>query len=620
MTMTTDVLSGLDASFLQDNDALVTAYKDIDWHNMDSLNLLVSSIERVVIKYKTPNSQIKEALKALFWQILDKFPLLFGYWRKFTAVVYQLDGLEASISILQKATELVPRSLELWGDYLNVLCANRADQVELIRESFIKAKTLVGYHFLSDSFWDKYIAFETKNENWDNLIEIYQELINIPLYQYAKYNQSYKKLLDSGKVSVKDATLVDKLKSTQKLVGLCWAYESKIKQSYFTLGSPSDVELQNWSEYVNYLTTNQEKIRIDNYYIQMTFERCLIPCAYFEKFWLMYTNWLFLQKYPLDKTIKIYQNGGKILPSNYRSFRYDFLFFLKRNYSNDKDIIFAEFQNTVASLIELWPKEVTPMAEYLVMLKRYKYSSQISQTEKEVISIQINYWKYLDICVNNYIKGNIDKSDPLQALINNNNLPAVIGNLIKHVWIVLRNKMQTMKYFNFFGKNKILKSSLTFWLLYYKFHKSSKNFIKLEKFINDLGSKILLPTTIIDDILTDYSRFYLTNSSVSIYQNSVRNQSIDEPLTVDPILYSQLKLHDPTWYPGKNFKVDPDVIYKSPLFKQNGHPGIIVEEPIITNSIISKVSQEFSDSPPNLPQFRNLERLNQLPKYFDPSS
>ncbi|CCH59051.1 hypothetical protein TBLA_0B02090 [Henningerozyma blattae CBS 6284] len=618
MSLNSNLLSDLDAAFIKDNSQLVEAYNDINWNDLTSLNNLVASIEKVVVKYKTPNIDIREALEGIFWQLLKRYPLFFGYWKKFTAIIYQLNGLEASINILSKSIEAFPRSLELWCDYLNVMCANNPDQIDTIRKNFLKAKDLVGHHFLANTFWDKYIAFETKHEEWDNLFDIYNEMVDIPLHQYSRYGQAYMNLLQSGKTKKTDKDASSRLKWTQKLVSMVWTYESKIKQSYFSLTPPSEGEVNNWDAYLSFLLSNYKNNKISIKYVTMVFERSLTPCLYFEKIWLKYVNWLQNENYfQLPHVIDIYKRGNKVLAVQCREFRFQYIKYLKKQYSNNKDMVFVYFTEAIASFNEIWPLEVFPMGEYLVIVKRYKFASRISQPSKEILSKQTAFWKYLDKCVMNYLKKNIDLSDPLQSMMNDHNISAVISMLIKHVWLVLKNTMQTMKYFNYFGKIKILQSSVTFWLLYYKFEKSSKNFIKLESFINNLGSKIFLPTTIMNDILTDYSKFYLTNATVTDFQKAQKSDLYEETPKLDPILYSHFKLNDPSWYPGKNFNITLDNIQKKQEFKENGHPGIIIDKPQITNTIIGVNSKNFIKRPPGLPQFRNLEKINQSPRYTE---
>ena len=195
---------------------------------------------------------------------------------------YQLHGLDRSIQTLANSVEAFPTSLELWCDYLNVLCTNNPEETDLIRTKFKVAKSFIGYQFLSHPFWDKYIDFETKNEEWSNLNGIYQELITIPLHQYAKYCTAYKNFLH-GKNSLpefKDDNLDSKFKRTYDLVNKMWVYESRIKKNFFNLTELPKDEIQNWKQYLEFMTENEDKLQLKLILVKSIFERCLIPVSY----------------------------------------------------------------------------------------------------------------------------------------------------------------------------------------------------------------------------------------------------------------------------------------------------------------------------------------------------
>lgn len=612
-----NALDGLESSFLRDNSQLVEAYENIDWKSVQSLNALVGSVEQVVIKYKNPNEKIKRAIETIYLQLLQRYPLFFGYWKRFTAVQYQLNGLAKSIATLGKAVEAFPNSLELWCDYLNVLCANNAGEVELIRKNFRIAKDRVGYQFLSHPFWDKYIDFETKHEAWDHLSDIYAELVTIPIHQYAKYDTAYKSFLISANSPKKEPDLEVKLRNTQKIVSLIWPFESKIKQSFFNITPVSEEELSNWDEYLKFLTHNQLKHSFSSKLIKATFERCLVPCLYYEHYWIMYADWS-EQVQPLDlhTNIELYQRGMSMLPMNLRQFRFKFLTFLQKNYRNEKDYIFLIFGQTISSIIKLYPYEALLLTEYLAMLRRHRCGTSIDEDDKVIYDQLTSYSKELESAIKNYINHTVDKNALLQCLINDLNLPIIVVELIKTTWLVLKNTMQTRKYFNFYSKNRLFQSSVAFWLTYYKFEKSNQNFARLNKFVNDLGVEIFLPLTIMNDILNDYRSFYLANSNAGVYQ-TVRNgdDGGSEFHMMDPILLIQLKLNNPQWYPGR-YKQSLDW-HRSREFRENGHPNILDDKPQISNTVLDQTTKIFGNRQLPLPTFRNLERINQPLKHDD---
>lgn len=607
-----DALEILDPSFLRENPQLVNAYTKIRWDDVTSLNTLISAVEQVVVKYKDPNATIKESIEKIYDQLLGKYPLFFGYWKRFTAVEYQLFGLQKSIDTLERAVKTFPTSIELWCDFLNVLCANNANKVDSIRRNFRTAKDLIGYQFLSHTFWDKYIEFETKHEEWENLGNIYQELITIPLHQYAKYGGAYKAYLRSGKATFQDSDIDAKLRKTQMHVTTIWPFESKIKQSFFNLTPVTQTELENWDKYLDFITSNQKKLTFNNLFIISVFERCLIPCFYYEHFWIKYVNWLEDWE-ELMQIVDLYQRGSSVLPSNCKAFRIRYLGFLKKAFRVNKDYVYSLFTRAAASYMASWPSDVFVMTEYMALLKRYQFASAINQSDKEILQQQTSYAKYLESAITNYLQSSINKKIPLQEMLNDSNLPIVVVKLIKTYWLVLKNTIQTRKYFIYYSKSPLMKSSVTFWLTYYKFEKWSQNYTKLNKFVNDLGTKIFLPTTIVNDILEDYRNFYLANSDVTHFQNLL--PAINDRKEVDPILLPNFKMGDPSWLPRSRRELND--WHKTREFRENGHPGMIDERPQITNFICHHKSKLFDNQAPSIPAFRNLEKINQPLKYDD---
>ncbi|CCD25798.2 Prp39p NDAI_0G00220 [Naumovozyma dairenensis CBS 421] len=625
----TDALKGLDASFLKENPDFVDAYRQIRWDDINTLNKLIAMTEQLVVKYKDPNDTIKQSIEIIFYQILQRYPLFFGYWKKFTAIEYQLYGLEKSIATLAKSVEAFPTSLELWCDYLNVLLTNNPDEVDLIRSNFLVARTLVGYHFLSHPFWDKYIEFESKQEQWDKVNEIYQELITIPLHQYAKYCTAYKNFLHGPNATnaFKDPQLEVKFKKTYDLVNKLWVYESRIRQNFFNLTPLSAEEIQNWEQYLNFIIENQSILGLKTELIKYIFERCLIPCLYIEKFWLLYTQWMKTQVnmkeekenesfFTLQDVIYLYQRGAKMLPVQLKEYRIDYIVYLKTIYRKEKEYVFVIFTEAIFELIQMWPHEPRLMTEYLILLKRHDFPSSIEQTSQEILGQQTSFASFLDSTIKNFLSNKPKKENPIDDMINQSNFSIVVVELIKVIWLVLKNIIQTRKYFNYFSKLPALKSSTTFWSTYYKFEKSTKNFAKLNKFITNLGKEITLPTATINDILTDYQSFYLINSNLNDYQTSDTSANSND-ITIDPLLQSQFKINDPQWIPEKHHTTLRSEWYKTKQYRENGHVGIIFDRPYIVNQILDRDSKSFKNVPPPSPICKNLEKINHIGKSKD---
>lgn len=606
-----NIIKKLDNSFIQDNPDFITACNNVKWNDINTLNLVLQDIDKLIQKYPTPNDDIKEVLTEIPRLFVSKYPFLFGYWKKMTAIEYQLYGLERSVNILATSVSKFPQCLELWCDYLKVLIANYPNDTEKIRSSFQKAKQLVGWQFYAHVFWDLYITFE--NKQGTDLKPIYEEIIQIPLHQYAKYVKPYKQLLKD----VKDIkTLQSKVKNNQVIVGEIWKYESKIKQNFFNLTPLAEDEVNNWDQYTTFVTQSNKTPRL----IQSIFERCLIPCCFIERFWIKYINW-FKDHNSKRDIVDLYKFGINLLPMDKRELRFNFLRYLKIEIQNNKEkdsFLFNTFSDLSSNLMSYYCNETSTscyiLSEYLPILKYSQFQSKLSDSSKFILSKQTDYVKYLDTAITNFIASK-SPSNTLEHLLCEGNLAIIVVELIKMTWLVVKNNVQTRKYFNFFSKMPSIKNSVPFWLTYYKFEKANKNFVRLNKFINDLDTEIYLPIDVTNDILEDYQTFYLLNSNaIDFRQHEDKNNKAQY---VDPLFYSQFKINKPKWTPGRLKKVFSNEWYRSSEYKESGHPGILIDRPQIKNTLIEYPSRILKNQVPGIPTFRNLERINQLPKYKD---
>lgn len=73
-------------------------------------------------------------------------------------------------------------------------------------------------------------------------------------------------------------------------------FEKRFKRLYFHVKPLGQNDLQNWSRYLDYELIHGNMVAVivsphaqDS--ITVLFERCLIPCALYEEFWLRYAEW-----------------------------------------------------------------------------------------------------------------------------------------------------------------------------------------------------------------------------------------------------------------------------------------------------------------------------------------
>lgn len=600
-------LLNLESSFLRDNQQLVDDYRNVNWENMESILKLVGSLEKTVVKYKEPNEAIKNAICGVFNEILGKYPYLSVIWKKFTAVRYQLFGLEASVTTLQRAVEEFPDSIELWCDYLSVLDANKAGSVEERRSKYEIAKTNIGYNFLSHPFWDKYIKFETDHEQWDKLTEIYKHLLKLPLHQYAKYFKAYMSFnIEHATEKLSNQQISTQLKQTQALVNSVWQYEAKIKRSGFSLEALPNNEIQNWDNYIKYLQSLTLENKDD--IVNSVYKRCLVPNAQYETIWIKYIQWIISTKKDIPFILQTFKKAHRILPTSLKHVRLELLQFIEKNYRKNPNELFQEYCSFIEALADIWLSNSMLVSKLLKMIKRHQFGNKWGDDTKDILQKQNAYTSYLELKINAYLKNNYRKNETLTKILNDNNIAVLLVELIKMTWLVLKNKIKTRKLFIQYGKLPVVKTTAPFWILYYEFEKSSKNFVKLNSFIHNLGVYIFLPTTIKNDILTDYRDFYLINCDYKEHQTLSTSS--------ETLIRTLLDMN--TGHTDSYKKIDAKIPLTSrKSYKENGHPGIVTSRPLVKNQILTVHSMDFSQNAPALPILKNLERLNQTPKYTD---
>ncbi|SCU88483.1 LAMI_0D10264g1_1 [Lachancea mirantina] len=600
-----NALAELDIGFLRDNAAWAEAYKTMDWSKIECVDQLVKSTEQIVLKYPKPVDPIKKAISSVFEEVLLRYPLFFGYWRRYTAVEYQLNGIESSIEVLSNAVESFPSSVEIWCDYLSVLMANRSEKVDMIKINFEIARTHVGWHFLSHPFWDKYIQFETKRECWPELNEIYRAVCKIPLHQYARYYTAYKSFLEQHS-ELASHEIEDIFPRTQRLVAKVWPFESKISKPFFDLTPVTQTDLENWNNYLNSVISSDS---LPKEAAEMLFERCLVPCQYHEHFWKRYAKWMNNHS-DFEHIVETFKRGSKALPDHCLSFRRDFIKYLDAQL-NEEDVS-RKSQVLYEELIEYaayWPRRSELVHEYINCRKRTDFTSSLDEDDQQILKQQTAYTNYLHVNINAFFAKNSEGDIQLERLLDADSISVLIVELIKMTFFTLKNNIQTRKFFNEFRREPQLKNSVAFWLIYYKVLKVTRAFEELEAFVDELGNKIFLPTLVINDILKDLQSFFLTNLNFRSYDNATSRSKYSR--TIDPIIELEFKLNDPQWVKAK--------LNESKLndIKESGHPGIIIERPEISNSIVELNSAFFNNCAHSLPSFRNLEKVTKPPAYVN---
>ena len=602
-----DPFKDLDNAFLASNKQLKRSYQKIKWNNLKSIEQFLKEAQQILVKYPTPNEKVKLCVKKCFEVVLQKYPLFFGYWKKYAAVTLQLYGIEEQEKVLEKSVHKFPTSLELWQDYLKVL-KQRNKFTPVTKKQFDIASSLIGNHFMSEPFWDLYISFVTESmatsDEKDKLLQqIYEKITSIPLYAYAKFYKQYQSFIqEHPQLNIDRQKINSVFQRVRATVNKVWAFESKIKQPFFTIGPLSKPLLDNWDGYLTFLLASPERdtLQLPDEYVQCCFERCLIPCHLYEFFWIKYHIWLGTRHPANEKSItKLFERSISAVPQSLK-LKQMYLVYRKSKIADSVDQpSLKKYLNLLQRFLHQNCNSRDLFKEYIRVYKVLQFSAKTPTEYEEFLEFTINNFfnifnKKIKVPANEFF----DK-----RLINNDNIDVLVIELVHLSCFRNQNTAQTRKYFKIFVNRKQLRKSHDFWVEYYKFEKRNKDLQSLLEFIERLGVDIFLPTALMNDIVQDFHQFFLTNYSVEQYDK------LDLSKNIDPLFFLDMKLDNPKLF-GHHQPKTLKQYYKSPECKELGHPGIQSERPIVKNSIMKKNTKRCAKHKFDLPVIKNINKIS----------
>ncbi|KAE8163667.1 hypothetical protein BDV40DRAFT_262281 [Aspergillus tamarii] len=291
---------------------------------------------------RNSNPQAITTVRNVYDRFLAKFPLLFGYWKKYADLEFSITGTEAADMVYERGVASISPSVDLWTNYCSFK-AETSHDADVIRELFERGASSVGLDFLAHPFWDKYIEFEERVEAYDKIFAILGRVIHIPMHQYARYFERYRQLAQTRPVAELappetlsqfraelgaaaghvapgakaeaeverdirlrvDSYHLEIFSKTQTETTKRWTYESEIKRPYFHVTELDEGQLSNWRKYLDFEETEGSYSRT-----QFLYERCLVTCAHYDEFWQRYARWMAGQSDKEEEVRNIYQRAS----------------------------------------------------------------------------------------------------------------------------------------------------------------------------------------------------------------------------------------------------------------------------------------------------------------------
>ncbi|BCR83224.1 putative mRNA splicing protein (Prp39) [Aspergillus chevalieri] len=291
---------------------------------------------------RNSNPQAITTVRSVYDRFLAKFPLLFGYWKKYADLEFSITGTEAADMVYERGVASISPSVDLWTNYCSFKAETSHDP-DIIRELFERGAKCVGLDFLAHPFWDKYIEYEERVESFDKIFEILGRVIHIPMHQYARYFERYRQMAQTrpvaelaspeilsqyraeieaasahippgAKVEAEierdirlrvDGHHLEIFSKTQTETTKRWTYESEIKRPYFHVTELDEGQLSNWKKYLDFEESEGSYPRT-----QFLYERCLVTCAHYDEFWQRYARWMAAQPNKEEEVRSIYQRAS----------------------------------------------------------------------------------------------------------------------------------------------------------------------------------------------------------------------------------------------------------------------------------------------------------------------
>ncbi|KAI9695753.1 MAG: hypothetical protein M1820_008425 [Bogoriella megaspora] len=335
---------------------------------------------------RNSNPQAIAAYRQVFDRFLTKYPLFFGYWKKYAEREFNIAGTEAAEMVYERGVASINNSVDLWVAYCEFKSTTTHD-ADLIRELFERGASSCGLDYQSHPFWIKYTDFEGRLEARDKVLSILYRMIQIPLPQYQQIFYDFNSLAQSRPVQeslpndVLAQFLTDlraqtmqqprsELEIERELRNLAYNYhsaiyyrnegavkkresfEKQIKRPYFVVDELPEDELVNWRKYLDF-----EEAEGDYQRTKFLYERCLVVTAHYEEFWLRYARWQYAQPDKLEEVRNIYSRASCLFaPICQPAVRHHYAFFEEIIGSVDiaeliHEAILLEMPNNIETII-----------------------------------------------------------------------------------------------------------------------------------------------------------------------------------------------------------------------------------------------------------------------------
>lgn len=658
------------------------------------------------------DTAIKTAIVDLFHALLSVYPYLTGYWLRFIQIQLKIGNEQDYLETLKMGVSAHPQSVALWTEYLTALTkehnirnkkksVNKTNEtksttkfspgeknsndpesmsieleLESLRLEFRRGADAIGRNFYSELFWDAYIDFESLiSATLTTLIDLYLEIVSIPLYSYAHF---YNKFIEAAKSfrieeiirdldnlqilvqnygksspdelaseesqQILDTFSYDIFIETQRRVTEKWSYESEILIHDFEPVSSPALDDQ-YLLYLKYLDHEEDLSKTKNQADQKKvvvnlFERALVPHCHQAELWQKYLAFLRSTLSSFEELKDVYERAiFSFVPVENNKLREDYAQFLM-NYkkfdlaneflirssklflgeSNKLLYIKPAYIHDLRLLVKLWGENLAAIGALQALEDLVSgYFDRVDRYKKHTKEKALQKKESAFVLDAFYINA-------VSKILNNDGICIVAIAVLR---LLSKDSDNTEKIRNFYNKyhpEPALGGSVQFWNFYVMFEGSrKKNFLNLMNIISFIKERSSLPKRAVDAFIQ--IQYELTCSNLTKVMSFSCDSLLLPLISVHSETSSDFFVNEAARKRIANSNVDPqnsqaskEGLFLHNLKKHIGHPGVLAENaPEITNSWIDKewIPLTNTASPPPLPAFRNVEKASAPLVYHD---
>jgi len=291
-----------------------------------------------------PMEQLNEATQrvlSVYSDFLKQFPLLFGYWKKYADAAFKIThDFKQVVDIYERAVDLktgITNNPDLWSHYC-IFVAEQSDNVDEIRKLFERAINTIGHDYYARILWEKYIEFESSQDEYGNVVKLYKRAIRVPskdltliwsqfkdfmkvhtkqdtsenqenilqLEQFAETEEEKNAYLASNKLKdLTDYWREQLYLPTKKELDRIRPFEDQVRRPYFHVQPFQENEIDHIRKYLENEEAEFKNKNCSLDHIIQLYERVIVYCAYYMEIWNRYIRFLESQNMS-EKIAEIY--------------------------------------------------------------------------------------------------------------------------------------------------------------------------------------------------------------------------------------------------------------------------------------------------------------------------